>query len=139
MKTNLKKILYIALYNLRLMSSVTIAKKIGVTCGKNCRFLDDPTKLFGSEPYLISVGNHVELTNGTRIITHDGGMWVFRDRNQLKNLDYLAPVVIGDNVFIGINTIILPGVTIGNNVVIGAGSVVTKDIPDNSIACLLYT
>ena len=45
-----------------------------------------------------------------------------------------APVTIGDNVWIGGNTVILPGVTIGNNVVIGAGSVVTKDIPDNVIA-----
>lgn len=45
-----------------------------------------------------------------------------------------APVIIGDNVWIGGGVIILPGVTIGNNVVIGAGSVVTKDIPDNVIA-----
>lgn len=45
-----------------------------------------------------------------------------------------APVIIGDNVWIGGGVIILPGVTIGNNVVIGAGSVVTKDIPDDVIA-----
>lgn len=45
-----------------------------------------------------------------------------------------APVIIGDNVWIGGGAIIMPGVTIGNNVVIGAGSIVTKDIPDNSVA-----
>ena len=45
-----------------------------------------------------------------------------------------APVIIGNNVWIGGGAIIMPGVTIGNNVVIGAGSVVTKDIPDNVIA-----
>lgn len=45
-----------------------------------------------------------------------------------------SPVVIGDNVWIGGNSIILPGVTIGNNVTIGAGSVVTKDIPDDTLA-----
>ena len=45
-----------------------------------------------------------------------------------------APVIIGDNVWIGGGAIIMPGVTIGNNVVIGAGSVVTHDIPDNTIA-----
>lgn len=45
-----------------------------------------------------------------------------------------APVIIGDNVWIGGGAIILPGVTIGNNVVIGAGSIVTKSIPDNSVA-----
>ena len=44
------------------------------------------------------------------------------------------PVTIGDNVWIGGNAVILPGVTIGNNAVIGAGSIVAKDIPDNVIA-----
>lgn len=48
--------------------------------------------------------------------------------------EYGIPITIGNNVWIGGNTIILPGVTIGNNVVIGAGSVVSKDIPDNMIA-----
>lgn len=45
-----------------------------------------------------------------------------------------APVVIGDNVWIGGGAIILPGITIGDNVVIGAGSIVTKDIPSDVIA-----
>ena len=53
-------------------------------------------------------------------------------RNSLY--EYGIPVTIGDNVWIGGNTVILPGVTIGSNVVIGAGSVVTKDIPDWSLA-----
>lgn len=48
--------------------------------------------------------------------------------------EYGIPITIGDNVWIGGNVVVLPGVTIGNNVVIGAGSVVTKDIPDNYIA-----
>lgn len=48
--------------------------------------------------------------------------------------EYGIPVTIGDNVWVGGNVVITPGVTIGNNVVIGAGSVVTKDIPDNVIA-----
>lgn len=51
-----------------------------------------------------------------------------------KGYEYGIPVVIGDNVWIGGNTVICPGVHIGNNVVIGAGSVVTKNIPDWSIA-----
>lgn len=118
MMTIFSKFLYRTLYKLRLMNSVSIAKKIGVSCGDNCQFLDDSTIIFGSEPYLVTVGNHVEITNGTRIITHDGGMWVFRDRNELRKIDYIAPVRIGNNVFNGINTIILPGVNIGSNVVI---------------------
>lgn len=47
---------------------------------------------------------------------------------------FSLPIHIGDDVWVGSNTVILPGVTIGNNVVIGAGSVVTKDIPDNVVA-----
>ena len=51
-----------------------------------------------------------------------------------KGLEYAKPITVGNNVWIGGNVIVLPGVTIGDNVIIGAGSVVTKDIPDNKIA-----
>lgn len=52
-----------------------------------------------------------------------------------KRTEWAEPVTIGDNVWIGGSATILPGVTIGDNVVIGAGSVVTKDIPSDSLAC----
>lgn len=51
-----------------------------------------------------------------------------------KGLEYAYPITVGDNVWIGANVQVMPGVTIGNNVVIGGGSVVVKDIPDNSVA-----
>ena len=51
-----------------------------------------------------------------------------------KGLEWAKPITVGNNVWIGGNVVVLGGVTIGNNVVIGAGSVVTKDIPDNSLA-----
>lgn len=55
---------------------------------------------------------------------------------ELRNsgIEFAMPIVIGDNVWIGGNTVVMPNVTIGNNVVIGAGSVVNKNIPDNCIA-----
>lgn len=56
----------------------------------------------------------------------------YKTRNQ--GFEYAKPIVVGNNVWIGGNTTILPGVIIGNNVVIGAGSVVTKNIPDNVVA-----
>ena len=118
---------------MRLISSEKVASMIGVTFGTKCRFLDNPFHIFGTEPYLISLGNHVEITHGCKIITHDGGMWVLRDSDKLKDIDLFGKVTIGNNVFIGVHSIILPGVTIGDNVVVGAGSVIAKSIPSNSI------
>ena len=56
----------------------------------------------------------------------------YKERN--KGLEYAKPIKVGNNVWIGRNVTVLPGVSIGDNVVIGAGSVVTKDIPSNVIA-----
>jgi acetyltransferase-like isoleucine patch superfamily enzyme len=111
---------------------ITYARSLGVIIGDDCRLLNITPGTFGSEPYLVKLGNHVTITSGVVFSTHDGGVWVFR--REYPNIDVFAPIIIGDNVFIGINTILLPGVKIGNNVVIGAGSIVTKDIPDNSVA-----
>ena len=110
---------------------IKYAKSIGVNIGDNCRLLGIKPSTFGSEPYLIHIGNHVTITSGVRFITHDGGVWVFREEN--PDIEVFGPIYIGDNTFIGINTIILPGVRIGNNCVIGAGSVVTKDVPSNTV------
>ncbi len=103
------------------------ARHLGVKIGKDCNI---QSISFGSEPYLVEIENHVQITLGTKIFTHGGG-WVFRD--QYPDLDYFGKVIIKDNVYIGNNTLILPGVTIGNDVIIGAGSVVTKSVPDGKI------
>lgn len=111
--------------------TVKTARKIGVEIGKDCRFINVTRSTFGSEPYLIKLGNHVTLTKGVSFITHDGGVWVFR--NEDKNIDVFGKIEIGNNVFIGLNSLILPGVTIGDNVVVAAGSVVTKNIENNCV------
>lgn len=100
--------------------------------GKNCEIFNDVD--FGSEPYLISLGSNVKISHGVKLITHDGGIHVLRNlKKEYQNADILGTIFIKDNVFIGMNAMILPGVTIGNNVIVGAGSIVTKSIPDNSI------
>lgn len=104
----------------------------GLIYGDQCRFLGNPS--FGSEPYLIRIGNRCTITSGVRFITHDGGTWIFRDNEKYKGIKKYGKIEIGNNCFIGINSIIMPGVTIGDNCVIGAGSVVTKSIPSNSVA-----
>jgi len=105
----------------------------GLNGNEECVILTDPFSLFGSEPYLITVGKHVEFTLGVRLITHDGGLWCLRKNKFFNNIDYFAPIIIGDNVFIGNNAIILPGVRIGNNCIVGAGAVVTHDVPSNTV------
>ena len=110
--------------------SVAYARKKGVKVGENCRIY---IKSWGSEPFLVSIGDHVTVTSGVKFITHDGSTCLVKDE-QGKRYQRFAPIQVGSHVFIGVNTIVMPGVSIGSNVVIGAGSVVTKDIPDHSVA-----
>lgn len=105
-------------------------KYFGVKLGKNVRFTGMPG--WGSEPYLIEIGDNVTITQDVTFHTHDGGVGIFR--KEYPGINVFGRIVIGNNVFIGSHTIFLPGVRVGNSVVIGAGSVVSRDIPDNSLA-----
>lgn len=107
----------------------SIARNWGVKIGSGCRI---SVCRFGSEPYLISIGNNSEVTYGVTFITHDGGTWIFRKNNEFTGNKF-GPIIIKDNCMIGINSIILPNIEIGPNSVIGAGSVVTKNVPPNSV------
>ncbi|MEO2072879.1 MAG: acyltransferase [Zunongwangia sp.] len=113
---------------LKSSNEVKWARKLGVSVGENCRLLNVS---FSTEPYLIKLGDHVSATQ-TRFETHDGGMWIFRHKH--PEWDKISGITVGDNVYIGYDCIIMPGVAIGNNVIIGARSVVTKDLPDNVVA-----
>lgn len=110
---------------------VKYGRKIGVSIGENCSFTTCPA--FGTEPYLIKIGDHVRFSGDVMLITHDGGTWVFREDEKYRDVVRYGRITIGNNVFIGARTTILPNVHIGDNVVIGAGSVVTKSIPCGEI------
>lgn len=114
----------------RRVKPVKYAKWVGVNIGDNPHFYG--TTSWGTEPWLITLGNNVHITGGCKFINHDGGTLIFRDK--IPDLEITKPIIVGSNVYIGEDSMILPGVHIGNNVVIGARSVVTKDIPDNSVA-----
>lgn len=112
------------------VSPLKYAKWMGVNYGNNCRFYGPID--WGTEPWLITIGENVHITNNCKFINHDGGTLIFR--TEIPDLEITKPITIGNNVYIGTDTFILMGVNIGNNVVIGARSLVTKDIPDNSVA-----
>lgn len=112
---------------------ITYYKKEGIKIGENLSIVGKVS--FGSEPYLISIGNNVRISNNVNFVTHDGGMHVLRNLGLLENADKFGEIIIEDNVFIGMNSIIMPGVRIGKNTVIGAGSIVTKSIDENTVAC----
>ena len=110
-------------------------RRLGVTIGDKTQ-LNCHVTAFGTEPYLVEVGDDCLFASGTRFITHDGGVKV------LNSLDYfdgrsmrkMSRIKVGNNTYFGVNVTVMPGVTIGNNCIIGAGAIVTKDIPDNSCA-----
>lgn len=107
--------------------------KQGAQIGENSHILGVPR--FGSEPYLVSIGNNVTVTAGVNFITHDGATRVFRDNPKYKGRSIkFGRITVRDNSFIGLGATILPDVTIGPNSVVAAGSVVTKDIPPNTVA-----
>lgn len=110
------------------MSSEEYARRIGVNIGKN-NFVPDK-ETWSSEPYLITIGNNCQITMGVRIFTHGGGQPI---RQQIPDFDSFGKVVIKDYVYIGNNSLIMPGVTIGEHSIIAAGSIVTKSIPSNVV------
>lgn len=100
--------------------------KMGLTVGANFK-RNEHCIIDQSHCWLITIGNDVTLAPNVHILAHDASMW--HDTGYTR----IAPVSIGNNVFIGAGSIVLPGITIGNNVVIGAGSVVTKSVPDDCV------
>lgn len=113
---------------MKLINKLKMRKLIrnGLKVGDNVK-IEKGVMIDASFPWLIEIGNNVTIAPNAHILSHDASTQI------ITGFTKLGKVVIGDNVFIGARSIILPNVKIGNNVVIGAGSVVTKNIPDNSI------
>ena len=114
---------------------VAYLRRQGATIGKGTRLLCSLYS-FGSEPYLVTIGEDTLISGNVSLLTHDGSVKVLNTLGYFdgERMDKIAPVVIGNNCFIGNSAKIMPGVTIGDNVIIGACAVVTKDIPSNYVA-----
>lgn len=109
---------------------VAYLRKKGVQVGENVRFFSPGHGFVDvSNPWLLTIGDHVSITHGVIILTHDYAWSVVKGCPDSRGmlLGAQSPVTIGSNVFIGMNAVITRGVTIGDHVIIGAGSVVTGD------------
>ena len=96
--------------------------------GKHCSI---QTNAVITDPFHVRLGDNVHLT-GCTLFGHDGVVSMLK-RLSGRPLDRMGKIDIGDNVFVGHQAIILPGVTIGCNAVVAAGAVVTRDVPANTI------
>ena len=121
----LKKILYF--YWRYFKTPEDYARHIGVSIGKDC-FINNWE--WGGEPYLVSVGSHVQITRGVSIHTHGGGNSLRREH---PDFDFFGKVSIGDWAYIGAYSRIMPGVTIGEGALVAAGSIVTKSVPPHCV------
>lgn len=103
------------------------AKDSGVNMGHD-NFV--ASRFWSSEPYLITVGNHNQITAGVKFFTHGGGLVL---RNKYPKFDSFGKIRIGNYVYLGNNVLVMPGVEIGDNVLVAAGSVVTKSIASGCV------
>lgn len=123
----MKKVIKTILARIRGEQDLNKLIKRGLVIGKNFNCMGEVI-IDPSHCWHIRIGDNVTLAPRVHILAHDAASKAFINYTRVAN------VCVGDNVFIGAGTIVLPGVSIGNNVVIGAGSVVSRDIPDNVVA-----
>jgi acetyltransferase-like isoleucine patch superfamily enzyme len=127
---------YYYLYGVRFRGdNVAFLRYLGVKIGARC-LISTTIHNFGTEPWLIEIGNDVSITSGVVFLTHDGSSRLFRKEFSEMNAKYgnrFDVIRINNNSFVGVNAIIMPGVTIGPDAVVGSGSVVTKNVPAGSV------
>ena len=108
-------------------SGEAYARHLGVKIGKNCLI---STRNWSSEPYLIEIGDNVQVTSNVYFHTHGGGNVA---RRQNPDFDVFGKIVVEDWAYIGACSHIMPGVTIGQGALVAAGSVVTKSVAPNTV------
>ena len=112
----------------------TLRNRYGIDIGENC-MIWSPNKVYidVQRPHLLHIGDYVKIASGVNIICHDYSRSVLMGIPGYENVGEAREVYIGDNVFIGLNAIILMGSVVGDNCIIGAGSVVSGKFENNSI------
>ena len=115
-------------------SFICALRKKGVKIGNGCIIRYPHTaRIDVTRPALVTIGDNVDMNKNFQILTHDWSSHVFRCLYD-DFVNSSGAVTIGSNIYFGTDVVILKGVTIGDNCIIGAGSIVTRDIPSNSVA-----
>lgn len=110
-----------------LVNEEKYARHIGVNIGKHCLIA---TTHFSSEPYMITIGNNVQVTDNVYFHPHGGGHVA---RRKYPDFDIFGKIIVEDWAYIGSGSHIMAGVTIGEGALVAAGSIVTKSVPANTV------
>ncbi len=135
LKNKLKNILKKIIYSEKSSSEnyIIYLRKLGIAIGEGCRiFSPKETSIDIQNPFMIEFGNNVRISRGVIILTHDYSWSVVAEKYG-EIYGGVGKVKIGNNVFIGMNSIILKDTEIGNNVIIGAGSIVKGHLLSDSV------
>ena len=103
----------------------------GLKVGKKVRFVEVPQ--FGTEPFLIEIGDETTFSNNVRFVNHDGGQNALHFFEKYKDVRTFGRIKIGKQCLIGADTTIMPGVEMQDNCVLGAGSILTTSMRKGSV------
>lgn len=105
---------------------IMLMRRRGIHIGEDCKIY---TSINAVEASLISIGNHTTISGNVLFCTHDNAI----SKAIPGTTDLMGRITIGDNCFLGLNSIIMYGVSLGNHCIVGAGAVVTRSFPDGSV------
>jgi acetyltransferase-like isoleucine patch superfamily enzyme len=129
----IRRALSLALNTTRLhQDPVRYFRSQGVEIGEGVEIFGANLFTFGSEPYLVYIGNQVTISHNVDFITHDGGLRIARAKYPSAYL--YGRIQVADHCFLGAHCVLLPGARVGVGSVIGTGSIVTGEIPPDVVA-----
>ena len=108
---------------------ICIDKRLKV--GRKVRFVEVPQ--FGTEPFLIEIGDETTFSNNVRFVNHDGGQNALHFFEKYRDVRTFGRIKIGKQCLIGADTILMPGVEMQDNCILGAGSILTTSMKKGSV------